>query len=177
MWFRIANLRRIQERVSTKDGDWVDASSNAVRQGDVRVRISSVKVDFVSGTDFRDFKSKEQHLLVHMKVENLSDNRKVDFTGWQAVEYFDEGNAPQLRDNFNNKYKRITFGFATNIDGQILSASIYPEKSITDLLIFEVPVDGAEYLRLELPAKNFGGTGKLRLQIPKSMIQRAKSAD
>ncbi len=39
------------------------------------------------------------------------------------------------------------------------------------MLVFEVPVDTVSYLRLELPANNFGGTGMLRFQIPKSMIQ------
>jgi len=39
-------------------------------------------------------------------------------------------------------------------------------------LVFEPPIEKAEYLRLELPASNAGGTGMLRIQIPAKMIQR-----
>jgi hypothetical protein len=40
------------------------------------------------------------------------------------------------------------------------------------VVVFEGPVARAEYLRPELPASAFGGTGKLRFQIPKSMIEK-----
>jgi hypothetical protein len=54
----------------------------------------------------------------------------------------------------------------------VSSASVHPGKSVEDVVVFEEPVARAEYLRLELPASAFGGTGKLRFQIPKSMIER-----
>jgi hypothetical protein len=38
--------------------------------------------------------------------------------------------------------------------------------------VFEAPVDGISYLRLEVPAWAIDGTGTLRFQIPASMIQR-----
>jgi hypothetical protein len=78
-----------------------------------------------------------------------------------------------LEDNFGNTYKRINFGFSSNPVGAVeRSESIYPNKSVSDVLVFEMPIDTIEYLRLELPAKNFGGTGMLRLEIPKQMIAR-----
>jgi len=78
-----------------------------------------------------------------------------------------------LKDNFENSYKRINFGFSTQPVGGIERVeSIYPDKVATDLLVFEIPLDTVEYLRLELPAKNFGGSGMLRIQIPKEMIVR-----
>ena len=58
------------------------------------------------------------------------------------------------------------------IIGQVQSESVYPGKSIDDLLVFELPVEKAKYLRLELPASAFHGEGKLRIQIPADMIQR-----
>jgi hypothetical protein len=54
----------------------------------------------------------------------------------------------------------------------VSSTSIRPGKSVEDVIVFEESVARAEYLRLELPASAFGGTGKLRFQIPKSMIER-----
>jgi hypothetical protein len=59
------------------------------------------------------------------------------------------------------------------IPGQINAAtSVYPGKQIEDLLVFEPPIDNVKFLRLELPAGAFDGTGSLYLQIPKSMISR-----
>jgi hypothetical protein len=52
------------------------------------------------------------------------------------------------------------------------AASIWPGKSVEDVVVFEEPVVRAEYLRLELPASAFGGTGKLRFQIPTEMIEK-----
>jgi hypothetical protein len=52
------------------------------------------------------------------------------------------------------------------------SASICPGKSVEDVVVFEEPVARAEYLRLELLASTFKGTGMLRFQIPKSMIEK-----
>jgi predicted RNA-binding Zn-ribbon protein involved in translation (DUF1610 family) len=152
--------------------EWADASKGPVQQDKVRVRVVSVTVDFVTGKDFRDFKSEEKLLKIGLQVENLHPNRKVDYRGWGASSVFLSEGAPHLTDNFDNLYKRVTFGFVSHIDGQVHSESIYPGKSVNDLLVFEVPVDTAKHLRLELPAKNFGGTGMLRLQIPKGMIRR-----
>ena len=43
--------------------------------------------------------------------------------------------------------------------GRIDSTSIYPGKSLTDVLIFEPPVRDIQYLNLELPGKNVGVDG------------------
>jgi len=56
--------------------------------------------------------------------------------------------------------------------GRTEQASLYPGKAQTDVLVFEEPVTGVEYLNLELPAANFGGTGMIRLRVPASMVQR-----
>jgi DNA-directed RNA polymerase subunit RPC12/RpoP len=150
--------------------EWADASKGSVELGQVRVRVQSVVVDFVK------FKqggpSKDKQLLITLQVDNVDANRKVAFLGWGSSKFFGEKGGPQLRDNFGNKYNRNEVGWTNQIDGQVGRVSVYPGKSITDLVVFEVPVEAVEHLRLELPASNFEGTGKLRLQIPKTMIQR-----
>jgi hypothetical protein len=44
-------------------------------------------------------------------------------------------------------------------------------KLIRDVLVFEAPAIGFEYLRLELPCSAFGAPDKFRLEIPKRMIE------
>jgi hypothetical protein len=67
--------------------------------------------------------------------------------------------------DIGNHYKAVGFGFGSDIVGQIKSESIYPGQSVDDLLIFEVQVGAAKYLKLELPASNVGETGTIRLRI------------
>jgi hypothetical protein len=55
--------------------------------------------------------------------------------------------------------------------GSSAAVSIMPVQTVADILTFQVPVTRAQYLRLELPAENFGGTGTVYFQIPRSMIQ------
>ena len=82
-------------------------------------------------------------------------------------------NAAAVKDNFGNSYKRFTIGLGEEIPGQIVAeTSIYPEKTVEDLLVFEPPLENIEYLHLELPAAACGMTGALRLEIPASMIRR-----
>jgi hypothetical protein len=155
-----------------QQSQWIDASKQATRHGDVVVRVTSVTIDFVKGRTFREFSSQEKLLLIRLQIDNVSDGRKLDYKSWSDSHSILADEAAQLTDSLNNRYKRVTFGIASSIEGQVDSESIYPGKSINDLLVFEVPVEKAEYLRLELPAKNFGGTGRIRIQIPKEMIRR-----
>jgi hypothetical protein len=152
--------------------EWVDASRSLAQQGDVRVCVKGVQVAFVKGKEFREFTSEQKHLLIYLGIQNVGNTRKVDYTGWGAADGFLRESMPSLTDNFGNTYKRIRFGLGSRIDGQILSESIYPQKILDDLLVFETPLDNVQHLRLELPARNFEGTGKLQFQIPVAMIRR-----
>ncbi len=136
----------------------------------ITVRVLSMKTDFVTGSGIRDFTSKEKLLMITLKIENTDVNRKIEYRGWGRSIGVIDSDAATLTDNFDNRYKRITFGFGDRIDGQISSESIYPAMSITDVLVFEAPVRNAEYLNLELPASAFSGNGTLRLRIPISMM-------
>lgn len=82
-----------------------------------------------------------------------------------------------LRDNFGNSYKRIHFGIGTRVvDAVERSESLYPGKSLKDVVVFELPIDTAQYLNLELPAINFGGEGMIRFRIPHEMFRPDISA-
>lgn len=47
--------------------------------------------------------------------------------------------------------------------------SIYPEKSLTELLVFELPIDKANEIRFELPAEAIGEEGLIRFRGEKSL--------
>jgi hypothetical protein len=187
-------------QASPKKGpSWVDASKRGVQQGDIRVEIGGVAERNVKVRDVlgEETVSPTKYLTIQVILSNTSTTRKIDFLGWSgagatplalsdllggansnkanATETVAAAgrNAASLMDDHGNSYKRITLELGGQIPGQINAAtSIYPEKQLEDLLVFEPPIDNIQFLRLELPAGAFGGTGSLYLQIPKAMIQR-----
>jgi hypothetical protein len=154
--------------------EWADASKTAVRQGDLQVQITQVSIGQVPLKDITgDSMSVDNFLMVRLKLLNTNPTKKVTYESWSGRDISFNRDYATLRDNFDNSYKRISFGLGSYPVGAVeRSKSIYPNKSVTDVLVFELPIETTEYLRLELPAKNFGGTGMLRLQIPKAMICR-----
>lgn len=123
-------------------------------------------------THLRDETESENKLLsITLSIKNVSQKKKIQYAGWSGTDSFLPENVALLRDDFDNAYKRVGFGFSTHIVGQISNESIYPGKEVSDVLVFEPPIGTVASLRLELPAGAFGGTGRLRLEIPKDMIE------
>ena len=127
------------------------------------------QVQLVNDVQGPSGKSAEKLLTITVALTNLSTTRKLDYTTWQGQSLSLIRDFAVLRDNYDNVYKRVTFGLVDRPKGQVEdNVSLLPGETITDTLVFEPPIKAAKYLRLELPAENFGGTGILRFQIPKS---------
>ena len=158
---------------ASEEEAWASAES-PVRQGDIEARIIAVNVGKVSlkeqiGGD--EGSSKDVLLSIEIEIKNLSETKKLNYRSWGAdTPVFDRA-SPILTDNFDNQYKGVKFGIATKVVGSVSSESVYPGKSISDVIVFEEPIGKVEHLNLELPASNFGGAGMLRLRIPVSMIK------
>jgi len=152
---------------------WTSAA-NAVRQGDVQVSITAVSIGKVALKNmFGDpEKSQDKLLTITLQVNNLSSGKKLDFRTWRGGNFSFGGDSASLSDDNDNTYKRISFGSSSTPVGGINRESVYPGKFITDILVFEVPVDVAKWLHLKLPAGNFGGEGMLRFEIPATMIKK-----
>jgi hypothetical protein len=154
---------------------WAPATQ-AVRQGDIKLRITSVRVGLVPLTDVMNgaAESTDPDVMITIELTNLSTTKKLDYHTFAGNQFSMESSST-LKDNFDNNYKSVFFS-TDRIIGRVESDSIYPGKSLSDVLVFERPLDNVSYLNLELPATSFGGTGMIRLRIPKSMILFDKSA-
>jgi hypothetical protein len=154
------------------ESEWLDASKYTIRQGDLKVRITQVIIDRVPlNTITGNSRSKDKLLMVKLELANMSSTKKVEYHSWSGDDISFDRDFATLEDNFGNSYRRISFGLGSYPVGAVETfESIYPNMRLSDVLVFEPPLDPIEYLRLELPAKNFGGTGMLRFQIPKAMI-------
>jgi hypothetical protein len=149
--------------------EWASAEQ-PVRQGDVQVRVVRVVEEQTPLKRLGDDTRSENELLsVYLEVQNLSTSKKLNYKTWQGAQFSVGRDHATLMDNFGNAYKRINFGFGMEIVGQVSTDSLYPNKSLSDVLVFELPIDNTEHLDLELPADNFGGDGMLRIRIPRKM--------
>ena len=108
-------------------------------------------------------------ILIQVRVGNPSETIKLEFKPWSKAPKSDL----RLTDNFKNSYKpRSSSSALIGLGGSGGGTeSIKPISSIVDTLAFEDPVAKTEFLKLELPAENFGGQGILHFKIPRSMIQ------
>jgi len=153
---------------------WYDASTESITCGDVQVKILSAKVGipmFIGRSGNPGLpKNPKPYLQIQIQLKNTHPTKKLEYTSWSAGR-----TEVKPEDDFGNTYKRGRFVGGAPL-GQLTTESIYPNKTIQDLLVFEPPIDTIEYLRLELPASAFGEKGTLRFEIPKEWIGVAADA-
>lgn len=149
-------------------------AGNFIKYKDIRVSIEEVKIDNVELVDVVGDAgtSENKHLIINLRISNHNKDKIVHFEGWGSnVRDFLNDKKGWLKDNLDNGYKRINFGILDKPVGQVHeSESIYPEKVIEDMLIFQEPVVNAEYVLLHLPVKalGFDEDEAIKFQIPRS---------
>ncbi len=149
--------------------------TETVQIGDIQVRIVKTTLGKVPLKDVvrKDARSKDVLLAVSLELTNTNSTKKVEYRTWTGRDLSFDREYATLKDNFGNGYKRINFGFgATPVGAVERSESVYPNKAVGDLLVYEVPLDAAVHLDLELPAKNYGSEGVIRFRIPVKSITR-----
>lgn len=159
---------------------WLDASKDTATAGPVSVRVVSTRIDrprlesprgtTVPKTDYLI----TDYLIVDLELTNNDPAKKAVHSGWGGRAAAAHG--VSLRDNHGNRYKPGAFP-GRAIKGQQSNVSLYADEPVHDILVFERPVEAAEYLRLTLPASAVeqGGKGMLRFQIPTDMLGTAAS--
>jgi hypothetical protein len=174
---------------------WFDASE-AIEQGSIRAKIESVGIEQVriESMDLSTLKAAKPKpmLMVRVSVENIAQDKVVEFAGWlggaelvgqgvnQLLGSGELGKALQsatagavLKDNLGYPYKLIPqiqlMGGGLKLDGGVVP--LRPGESSKAELVFPVPDSKIEYLRLELSPNAYGGSEPLRFQIPKAMVK------
>jgi hypothetical protein len=157
------------------DPNWVDASRAALQQGRLRVQIVSV----VAGPELTNLRAtkpvaKKKTALEEVLFIRLRIQRQVDM-GADAVQetLADEKEQPKLTDNAGKEYRQRDVQEAT---AETKGRKAFPTALVDHVLVFEAPAGDVGYLRLELPAASWGGTGLFRFTIPSSMIRRADAS-
>jgi hypothetical protein len=165
------NQRIITGSTSPAAEEKIADATESVQQGDAVLRVIGLQIDFVPVKSFSgDAKSKEERLMISLELANSSTTKIMRYRGWGAQwSDFDGRDRASLKDDMGNSYKSVYFGAGAQVVGQVSDeASIYPQKSLTDVLVFEPPIE-CQYLVLALPASAVGGKGMFRLRIPRDM--------
>ena len=132
--------------------------SNTVQRGDIKITINATRVN-ASVNPSGNLMKGDLNIIVN--IENLNSTKIVKYEGWSSV------GKVFLSDNLGNIYNEDRDLFTPP---PISEYPLYPNKKINDFLSFLKPVENIQWLHLELPAKNFGGSGMVRFEIPASEI-------
>ena len=194
----IAKTENMPPPKAPPEPKWIDASKKfPVQVGDVLVQIDEVRIGVSKTIDLNKaieglgdlnkaidtdilrtpiegantgVTKERPAVLIQVRVGNPSETKKLELKPWSKSQ---GSGTLRLTDNFKNNYKPLSSSTALLSLGGTGGGteSIKPVTSIVDTLTFEDPIDKTEYLRLELPAENFGGQGSVYFQIPRKMIQ------
>jgi hypothetical protein len=146
---------------AAQEGEPVDSTKQAQKQGDMQIAVAQVGITKAPLDGAKEKKQPtEKYLIVHLRISNVGVERKYDYSGWGQ---WGSDNAATLRDTKGHAFKLKRFDATWTVKGQVTSTSIFPGKSIDDILIFEAPPP-------ELPAAAFGGEGSFIFEIPGKII-------
>jgi len=131
------------------------------------IKIKSVKFDYVklrnAGTPSADeAQSKEKVFIFTLEITNK---------GQKEVSYKTFNGAPGGKNDYasliDSKKKYVTLGDFGDLEPIEITrtATLKPGDTITDVLCFGRPANGARPATLLLPAKNHGGVGLWRLDV------------
>jgi hypothetical protein len=109
-------------------------------------------------------KTPKAYLRIELKIENLGPS-ELKYSGW-SVGGGNDDHAARLKDDTGIVHHQVVW--KARIVGQTPSAVIPPSGSVSDVLVFEPPGTYARYLKLALPAEACGGTGDLRIKLPRT---------
>lgn len=150
-------------------------AKNPLQLGSVSLRIARVeigKVPLHRTIMGDDTESKDDLLIIWLEITNTTENKKIDYQGWMSTYASLQNINAMLTDNNDNRYRGIKFGATSTVKDAKTNESIYPGKTILDAVVFELPIDGVEYLNLKLSAKGCKEDGEFKFRIPSEMIKR-----
>lgn len=142
------------------------ASNQSSTVGHIRVSIKKVSVGPVPLKDLDGSinYTEEPRLMIALRIENIHEKRQAPYDTWvpdlEAAKTF-----AILKDDKGKELKRITFGFGNNVKDRTVLDTLTPGKVISDLLVFEVPAEGTQFLDLDLPGANCRQRGTFQFRI------------
>jgi hypothetical protein len=144
------------------DGERADAAAQAIRHGDVLVRIESATVERLAEAD-------RPVLLVKLHVGNVGQLHLRTYRGQAGGEQ-----PATARDSLGQELPRRELGAQAARLGQAGTVSLLPEHDVEDLVAVEAPWPGTAHVELDVPAAAWGGEGVCKFTIPNAFLVQTK---
>jgi hypothetical protein len=95
--------------------------------------------------------STDAFFVVNVELRSADPGKRFNYETWAKGK-------PTLKDDLGNRYSQITQWKSSGVHplGRVETGTVYSDKNLTDILVFERPVPAATRLELELPATQFG---------------------
>jgi len=154
--------------VGPLDPEWVDASGAALQQGPLQVQVLSASVRPKSSSV--KTRPPAENLCIRLRTHQAEAASEFAAKRSQKPGRHVDQLRPTLRDNTGRVYQSRDVQEVAAVENQRKSA-LFPVSLQDEVLVFEAPNSGVEYLRLEVPAEVWGGRGAFRFTIPSSMIE------
>jgi hypothetical protein len=143
-------------------GERVNAESNAIRQGDMLIRVESAAIDRVQGVD-------QPLLLISLTIASVGHLHTVTYNGQARG-----GQGAVVRDSRGKELPRRDLGAQAKKAGQAGTVVVLPTHEVKDVLAVEAPWSGTAYVELDLPASAWGRTGVCQFTLPATFISRSR---
>jgi len=108
-------------------------------------------------------KTSKVYTKIVLEIKNLAPET-IEYSGW-GLDPKHQDHLATMKDNTGGEHRQPAW--ADVIIGQVGTAKIEPNSSIEETLVFDLSPSYVKYLKLALPAKAVGGTGILRIKIPR----------
>jgi hypothetical protein len=147
--------------------DWVDASRAALQQGGINVQVVSASIRRVGSKAATNKVPSGDYHFVRLRTQQVeaAGDPAAKRQPSPAVSF--ENADPRLTDGAGKVYRLFDVQDIEALPNERRS-SVFPVAFQEHVLVFEAPTR-PEDLRLELPAKAWGGAGAFRFTIPGSM--------
>jgi hypothetical protein len=155
------------------DAEWVDAQTEAVQQHDVKVAVTSVRIDALPPRPgVKQVGPAPKYLLISLRVAYLCQDplQALNYEPWVDLVDMPSRNPPVLVDQQERPYTLVALDPSWSIPGRRRDNALVAGGELRELLVYPLPGADVEYLRLELPAAALGLPGSYRFQIARGMI-------
>lgn len=158
-------LVRVPYTYEQPTGPKVYAVGQTIEHGDAKLTVQAPEVTYVKTTDTAQGEgySSKPLLKIPFTLENAGEQSMIyepthrDLTGPPAVSLYSAKDA----------YKRVRFSATTTAEGQVTETkTLKPGEKVTDYVLFEQPPEGVDTLVMEFAARQYGGEGLIRVELP-----------
>jgi hypothetical protein len=148
------NAAAPEKPIVPKDAEFASRDS-VLKIGNIEARIQSVNVGKVALKQLGDEgESSKEHLVLKISLHNTSTNKRITFRGWPGLVSF--GSNVSAKDEHDNSYRVIDFGFASRPVGDSSGETIEPGGNVTAVVAFETPINAAQILFITLDGDAVG---------------------